>query len=62
MLLENKTAIIYGGAGAIGSAVASDFANEGAIVHLVARSGAPLEELSRRIAKSGVELKSPPST
>jgi 3-oxoacyl-[acyl-carrier protein] reductase len=53
MLLENKTAIIYGGAGAIGSAVASDFANEGAIVHLVARSGAPLEELSRRIAKSG---------
>jgi 3-oxoacyl-[acyl-carrier protein] reductase len=53
MLLENKTAIVYGGAGAIGSAVARDFANEGAIVHLVARSRAPLEELSRRIANSG---------
>jgi NAD(P)-dependent dehydrogenase (short-subunit alcohol dehydrogenase family) len=53
MLLENKTAIVYGGAGAIGSAVASEFANEGAIVHLVARRGAPLEELAHRIAEAG---------
>jgi NAD(P)-dependent dehydrogenase (short-subunit alcohol dehydrogenase family) len=30
MLLENKTAILYGGGGAIGSAVAQVFAREGA--------------------------------
>ena len=30
MLLENKTAIVYGAAGAIGSAVARAYAREGA--------------------------------
>ncbi|MFJ8675721.1 SDR family NAD(P)-dependent oxidoreductase [Streptomyces sp. NPDC093589] len=53
MLLENKTAIVYGGAGAIGSAVARVFAAEGATVHLVGRTRAPLEELAGTIAESG---------
>ena len=37
MLLQNKTAVIYGGGGAIGGAVARAFAREGAKV-LVNRS------------------------
>ncbi|KAF4409020.1 SDR family NAD(P)-dependent oxidoreductase [Streptomyces lycii] len=53
MLLENKTAIVYGGAGAIGSAVARVFAREGATVHLAGRTRAPLEELAGAIAASG---------
>lgn len=53
MLLENKTAIVYGGAGANGSAVARVFAGEGVTVHLVGRTHAPLEELASRIAESG---------
>ena len=53
MRLEDKTAIVYGAAGSIGSAVAHDFAREGATVHLVARARAPLEELARTIAESG---------
>ncbi|WP_405443858.1 SDR family oxidoreductase [Streptomyces avidinii] len=53
MLLENKTAIVYGGAGAIGSAVARVFAGESATVHLVGRTHAPLVELGATIAESG---------
>jgi len=34
MLLENKNAIIYGGGGSIGGAVAKEFAREGAKVFL----------------------------
>lgn len=40
MLLDNKTAIIYGAAGAIGSAVAHAYAREGAEVHLAGRTAA----------------------
>lgn len=36
MLLNNKIAVIYGGAGAIGGAVARTFAREGAKVFLPA--------------------------
>jgi NADP-dependent 3-hydroxy acid dehydrogenase YdfG len=34
MLLEDRNAVIYGGGGAIGGAVARDFAREGARVFL----------------------------
>ncbi|MFT3781789.1 MAG: SDR family oxidoreductase [Nibricoccus sp.] len=37
MLLKDKTAVIYGAAGAVGSAIARAFAREGAQVHLTAR-------------------------
>ncbi len=37
-MLENKTAVIYGGAGAIGGAVAQAFAWEGAHVVLAGRT------------------------
>ncbi|MGW3291651.1 SDR family NAD(P)-dependent oxidoreductase [Streptomyces sp. NPDC001002] len=43
MLLTDKTAIIYGAGGSIGSAVARAFAAEGARVHLVGRTRQTLE-------------------
>lgn len=42
-LLENKTAVIYGGGGSIGSAVARAFLREGAEVHVAGRTQAPLD-------------------
>ena len=41
MLLDNKTAIVYGAAGTNGSAVALAYAREGAEVHLVGRTARP---------------------
>jgi 3-oxoacyl-[acyl-carrier protein] reductase len=53
MLLENKTAIVHGGAGAIGSAVARAYAREGAQVHLTGRTEATLEQVAQRIRHDG---------
>lgn len=52
MLLENKVAVIYGAAGAIGSAVARAFASEGARVFVTGRSRAAVEALARDIGRS----------
>ena len=38
VLLEQKNAVIYGGAGRVGGAVARAFAREGALVHLAGRT------------------------
>jgi len=53
MLLETKTAIVYGAGGAIGSAVARAYAREGATVHLVGRTRPALEEVAQRIRHDG---------
>lgn len=53
MMLEGKSAVIYGGAGAIGSAVARAFAREGATVHLVGRTRARLDEVAEQIRAGG---------
>jgi len=53
MLLQNKTAIIYGGGGAIGGAVARSFAREGARVFLAGRSRAKLERVAGDIKAVG---------
>jgi 3-oxoacyl-[acyl-carrier protein] reductase len=53
MLLHNKTAIVYGAAGAIGSAVARAYAREGAEVHLVGRTEATLDIAAQRIRQDG---------
>jgi len=53
MLLENKNAVIYGGGGAIGSAVARAFAREGARVFLAGRTREPLEEVVEEIRSAG---------
>ncbi len=53
MLLKNKTAVIYGAGGAIGSAVAKTFAREGAWVFLAGRTEAKLEEVANSIVCDG---------
>lgn len=53
MLLANKTAIIYGGAGDVGGAVARAFAREGARVFLAGRTAATLEAAAVDIRTAG---------
>jgi 3-oxoacyl-[acyl-carrier protein] reductase len=53
MLLDTKTAIVFGAGGAIGSAVARAYAREGADVHLAGRTLATLEEVAQRIRHDG---------
>ena len=53
MLLENKTAVIYGGGGSIGGAVARAFAREGARVFLAGRTPATLEAVAGEIRSAG---------
>jgi 3-oxoacyl-[acyl-carrier protein] reductase len=53
MLLEQKTAVIYGAGGAIGGAVARAFAREGARVYLAGRTLSTLEALAHEITQAG---------
>jgi NAD(P)-dependent dehydrogenase (short-subunit alcohol dehydrogenase family) len=53
MLLESKTAVIHGGGGAIGGAVARAFAREGAKVFLAGRSQVNLDTVARDIVALG---------
>jgi NAD(P)-dependent dehydrogenase (short-subunit alcohol dehydrogenase family) len=53
MLLENKTAIIYGGGGGIGGGVARAFAREGAAIYLAGRSLEPMEPVAAEITAAG---------
>jgi NAD(P)-dependent dehydrogenase (short-subunit alcohol dehydrogenase family) len=53
MLLENKNAIIYGGGGSIGGAVAKEFAREGARVFLAGRTRENLEAVAKDIKAAG---------
>ena len=53
MLLKDKTAIVYGGSGAVGGAVASAYAREGAHVFLAARNRAGLEAVAGEIKAAG---------
>ena len=49
MRLEGRTAIVYGGAGALGGAAARAFARVGARVHLVGRTQAKLDAAAAEI-------------
>jgi NAD(P)-dependent dehydrogenase (short-subunit alcohol dehydrogenase family) len=53
MLLKDKVAVIYGAAGAVGSAVAHAFASEGAMVFLTGRSLAKVEAVAKDVVASG---------
>lgn len=53
MLLENKNAVIYGGGGAVGGAVARAFAREGATVFLAGRTLATLDPVAQDISAAG---------
>jgi 3-oxoacyl-[acyl-carrier protein] reductase len=53
MLLDNKSAVIYGGSGSIGGAVARAFGREGARVFLAGRTPATLDEVAEAIRAAG---------
>lgn len=53
MLLRERTAIVYGGSGAVGGAVAKAFAREGARVFLAARRREPLQAVADEIMAAG---------
>ena len=53
MLLEHRNAVIYGGAGSVGRAVARAFAREGARVFLAGRTLATLERVAEGIRSAG---------
>lgn len=48
MLLQERTAVIYGGGGSVGGAIARAFAGEGAQVHLAGRTAATLQAVADR--------------
>jgi len=52
-LLDGKNAIIYGGGGSIGSAIARAFAREGCAVYLAGRTAASLQVLADDIQAGG---------
>src|SRR5690242_16900427 len=53
MLLEDKSAVIYGAGGSIGAAVARTFAREGASVFLAGRTLAKLDAVADQIHAAG---------
>jgi NAD(P)-dependent dehydrogenase (short-subunit alcohol dehydrogenase family) len=53
MLLENRNAVVYGGGGSIGGAVAHAFAREGATVHLAGRTASTLDAVAADIRTAG---------
>ncbi|WP_275002457.1 SDR family NAD(P)-dependent oxidoreductase [Promicromonospora iranensis] len=56
LLLENKNAVIYGGGGAIGGAVARVFAREGARVFIAGRTQAKLDAVAHDILAAGGQV------
>lgn len=56
MLFENKNAVIYGGGGAIGGAVARVFAREGAKIYTAGRTQARLDAVARDVVARGGEI------
>jgi 3-oxoacyl-[acyl-carrier protein] reductase len=55
-MLQGKTAVIYGGGGSIGGAVARAFAREGARVHLTGRTLASVQPLAKEIGAEAAEV------
>jgi len=54
VLLENKTAVVYGGGGAIGAAVAQAFAEQGAHVIVAGRTQSSLERVVTPLTERGL--------
>src|SRR5919201_667322 len=52
MMLQDKVAVIYGAGGAIGSAVARAFAEEGARLFLTGRDRAPVDVVAKGIGSA----------
>lgn len=60
MLLKDKNAVIYGGGGAVGGAVARAFAREGATVFLAGRTPATLDAVAQEIRAAGGKAETAP--
>jgi len=60
MLLRDRTAIVYGGSGAVGGAVAKAFAREGALVFIAARRIDGLEAVAGEIRAAGGKVEIAP--
>ena len=56
MTLQDKVAVIYGGGGAIGGAVARAFAREGARVFVTGRRLAPVEAVAGESGMTGTTV------
>lgn len=54
MLLEGRTAVVYGGGGAIGGAVAQAFAEQGAHVIVAGRKPSALERVVKPLTDRGL--------
>lgn len=52
-ILQGKHAVVFGAGGSIGSAVAKEFAAEGAEVFLAGRTKSKVEEVTEQITKAG---------
>jgi NAD(P)-dependent dehydrogenase (short-subunit alcohol dehydrogenase family) len=52
-MLQGKRAVVFGGAGSIGSAVAKEFAAEGAEVFVAGRTQSNIDTVSAQIAEAG---------
>jgi NAD(P)-dependent dehydrogenase (short-subunit alcohol dehydrogenase family) len=52
-LLQNKRAVIFGAGGAVGTAVAKEFASQGATVFLSGRKFAAIEKVAQEIRQDG---------
>jgi 3-oxoacyl-[acyl-carrier protein] reductase len=52
-MLDKKVAVVYGGGGVIGGAIARVFAREGAHVYVAGRTRAPLDRVLQNIAGNG---------
>ena len=52
-MLTDKVAVIYGAGGAVGGAIARDFAREGATLFLTGRSMEPVEIVAKEIEAAG---------
>jgi 3-oxoacyl-[acyl-carrier protein] reductase len=60
VLLDEKSAVVYGGGGTIGGTVARAFAREGATVFLAGRTAAPLDSVAQDIAGAGGRAETDP--
>src|SRR6516165_4072920 len=52
-LLQDKRAVVFGGEGSIGAAVARQFASDGAEVFLAGRTAASVEAVAKQIQAAG---------
>lgn len=53
LMLQDKVALIFGGGGSIGAAIARQFASEGAHVFLSGRTAQTVERVAKEIADAG---------